>query len=253
METITVEELIAAGYSLEEAQAIVGENNGGGIGLPIAKFTYSEALADNGIPKGTFTSGFKDDKVNITEQGIIYGSEGQFFVMDVAHQITSFDENQGKVVFKTPIYRDVYSSNRQVCSITGLTASQYKDQGNKVTYYDIYLIMLKTTTMTEFTPVVIYLKGVAKMHLQECLKKLKIDRNLKITSMFTFKNIKVATKYNPAWVMDVTKVTPRSQADLVATVDITREPLRKFLDWTNASVNKVSQPRREVEDEEVPF
>jgi len=255
-EILTIDDLILAGYTLEEAQAIVGDSNTGGIGLPIAKFTYSEALADNGIPKGSFTSGFKDDKVNITEEGIVYGSEGIFFVVDVVHQITSFDEDQGKVVFKTPIYRDVYSSNKQVCSITGLTASQYKsDTGRKVTYSDIYLLMLKTPSMTNFEPVVIYLKGVAKMHLQESFKKFKVENKFKVSSLFTFKNIKVATKYNPAWAMDILSVTTRSHADVGATVGITREPMRKFREWADTSSTKTYQsPKKEVEeDEEIPF
>ena len=255
-EVLTIDDLILAGYTLEEAQTIVGDSSTGGIGLPIAKFTYSEALADNGIPKGSFTSGFKDDKVNITEEGIVYGSEGVFFVVDCVHQITSFDENQGKVVFKTPIYRDVYSSNKQVCSITGLTAAQYKsDTDRKVTYSDIYLLMLKTPSMTDFAPVVVYFKGVAKMHLQESFKKFKVENKFKISSLFTFKNIKVATKYNPAWVMDILSVTPRSHAEVGATVGITREPMRKFREWADTSATKTYHSyKKEVEDDEdIPF
>lgn len=232
----TKEELIALGFSAEDADALTKNESSGGASSPFQKLSmnYSDIITDEAnVKKGNFIFGFVEDKKTLTlkESGTDLGAEIEFYaVMSNTFQCSQFDVATSSNVFLTKFYSDSYSTKSQADKKTGVTVEQRREEGHRVTFNQILLMMVKVDG--EFTPFVHYLHGTSYNQLHSQLEALGATLNLK--TLFKARAKKVPTNFQPAWCFDITEVINR-EADIPKSIATVSSAIKAFNTWVDKS------------------
>jgi len=241
---LTVEELIALGYSKEAAESIVkGATDEGGSSapFPILKLNYDQkdVLIDLGIKKGNFIHGFKVDNntLQVTEKGEDLGNTIEFFVAGRVYQNSQYKD--GKTVVQTKLFDSAYDSKKQIDLKSGKTIGELKEAGNNdIVFNQILLLMVKLEG--GYKPFIHYMHGANLAYFQKVMKEdfgvvnYVFQYNIKVQSK------KIPTKFQPAWVFHPTSVEPRTQEDIIAAVKETSEAVKLWDEWIKSYNNSLA-------------
>lgn len=249
---LSYEELIALGFddATAKAMARTSESEAGGTGLPApqVKFNYDkeEILIDAGVKKGTLISGWQVDrkKLTIKEEGEVLGDEVDMIIVGSVFQNSKFDTQTDKVTILSNIFFSSYDNKKSydLLSKTRKKITDYKSEGeDKITFNNILSVIINVNG--EWKPYIMYLHGTAYFEFNKQLDELGISRaNLAHGYKLKVKTRKQATKFQPAWVLDIVDAKVRPVSELVEMKDITSPVVNKFNEW----IDKVNAGDTEI-------
>jgi hypothetical protein len=236
----TYEELIAMGFDAETAKTMAKVSGGaasGGMPFPILKMNYDkeDVLVDAGVKKGNFISGWVIDKKTLTvkEKGEDLGSTLEFFVAGSVYQSSHYDVATFSTTIITDIYFSPYDAPSMIDKKSKKTIKQLKDEGKKVTFNNILLLMVKQKDGS-YAPYLHYLHGTSYHKFGEACDNLNIDTPV-LKWNFEVGSIKVPTNFQPAFCFDIKKAVPRDAAEIAKHVAVTSDAIKKFNKWIEAT------------------
>lgn len=230
----TVEEYIAMGFDEETAKELAkanGQNNGAGSPFKKLSMNYSDIIADaGGVKKGNFIVGFVEDKktLSLKEVGTDLGDTIEFFVVAKVYQVSQFDIVTNSNVFLTPLFSDPFTSKTQRDKKTGQTVEEARNQNKKVVFNEILLMMVKVGDAYE--PYLHYLHGTSYNKLHTAIDALGVE--LRLTTLFKTKSVKVPTNFQPAWCFDIISAT---DTKVPLAPKETAAAIKAFNKWVDAS------------------
>ena len=234
----TVEELQAQGFDLETAKLLAEANSegGGGLPFPVLKFSYDneDILIEAGVKKGNLTSGYKVDKqaLVIKEEGIDHGNTAELVVVASVFQNTHYDIQTKSMDVVTDIFYSSFDSPKTIDKKSGLTIRELKDSGIKVKFTNILLLLKKEGK--EWKPFIHYMHGVNYNNFYTQLDEFGI-KNAALGHTFKVKTKKVATNFNPAWILDIQSATPRTPEEVSKSIPDVSAALKEFNVWVKAT------------------
>jgi hypothetical protein len=246
----TYEELIAMGFDAETASTMAKVSGGaasGGMPFPILKMNYDkeDVLVDAGVKKGNFISGWVVDKKTLTvkETGEDLGNSLEFFVVGSVYQSSHYDVATFSTTIMTDIYFSSYDTPKMIDKKSKKTIKQLKDEGKKVTFNNILLLMIKQKDGS-YAPYMHYLHGTSYHKFGEACENLGVDTPV-LKWNFEVGSTKVATNFQPAFCFDIKKVVPRDPVEIAKQIAVTSEAIKKFNKWiesTNSSGSNEATP-----------
>jgi hypothetical protein len=239
---MTVEEMIALGFDRETAEQLAktnASNSGGGLPFDTLKFNYDtkDILADAGIKKGEFISGYKinSKELKIEEEGKVLPQPLQFVVISSVYQKSVFDAKTNSTIHTTDIYYDVFNSKKQIDKKTKRTVEELEKAGVEFKFNNILLLLVKIDG--EFVPMIHYMHGVNYSEFNRQLEELGIDKSsIPLNYEFTVESVKIPTDFNPAWAFKIVEARKRDLPEIAGNVGVTSEAIKKFTKWID-SVN----------------
>jgi hypothetical protein len=255
---MTQEELLALGFDPETAAQLVktqGGGSGGGLPFPTLKLNYDakDILADAGVKKGEFISGWKTDSstLSIVEEGEVLPQPLQFFVVASVFQKSHYDTVTKSTAHITNIYYDAGDSKSQIDQKSGQTVDVVESSilKKKMKFNNILLIMVVGKDGA-LVPYIHYLHGTNYFKFGEQLEEQGIDRShITLKYMFTATSKKIPTDFNPAWVFDLKAIEERPMSEIGATAKATSEAIKKFNTWIeNSNAGGTGVSEEEVEE-----
>ena len=243
----TKEELMAQGFDAETA-ALLAEasaaGTGGSLPFPVMKFSYDneDVLIEDGVKKGNFITGYQIDKKTLTikEKGTDHGNALEFMVVASVFQNTHFDTQTGSTDVATDIFYSSFESPKTVDKKSGLTVKELKDSGVKVKFTNILLLLVKEGE--DWKPYINYCHGTNYHNLYAQLEESGI-KTITLGHTFKVKSKKVPTNFQPAWVFDIQKATPRTPEEVVDSVPVVSAAMKEFNTWVKATnAGEVTKP-----------
>jgi len=269
---MTYEELIASGFDNETAKTLSetsGSSDTGGLSAPMLKLNYDtkDILIDEGIKKGNFIAGWKIDNqtLSIKEKGEDLGNELEFIVVSSVYQCDHFDITTGSTSIITDIFYSSYDTRKMVDKKSGKTIGELKDAGQKVKFNNILLLLVKTKD--GYKPYIHYMHGVSYSYWSKALTEENID-NQTLQYNFKVKSKKVATAYQPAWVLDLVSAKKRTAKEIQESIPVVSEAIKDFNKWIKATnsgssiadsnkaagaVGQTADIEIDISDSEIPF
>ena len=245
---MTVEELVAMGYSKEVAESLLkvsGTASGASLPFPVLKLNYDlkDILSDSGVKKGEFISDWEIDNKNLAvrAEGKVLKQPLNFMLLASVYQCSHFDNETNKTDIITDIFFSPYDARKVKDNKSGQTVGQLKDAGKKVTFNNILLMLVKEGK--EWNPFIFYSHGTHYAHWGESLAEAGVsDANKVLGTVYTVKSKKVPTNYNPAWVFDLVKAKEVSMEDRIKMIDIVSPISKKFNDFVEKYNSNDSTP-----------
>ena len=236
MDNMKLEDLLALGFDEATAKSMVSVSaptETGGRPAPQLKINYDkeDILSEAGVKKGDFISGYILDRQNLTikEEGINLGKDIELVVIGSVFQNTSFDIATKTVDVSSNIFVSPFDSKKSYNLKDGKSIVDLKSEGKKVTFDNILAILVKTDG--GYQPYMLYLHGTAYYEFYKQLEGMGIGRD--IVNKYTFKvsTKRVATNFQPAWVVDIKETKPRSIQDLLKIKEEVSSYIKKFSNW----------------------
>ncbi len=268
----TIEELMAQGFDAETAKLLAeasSVDSGGSLPFPVLKFSYDneDILIDEGVKKGNIISNYKVDKKQLVmkEAGIDHGNAIEFVVVASVYQNTHFDTQTNSMDVVTDIFYSSFDSPKTIDKKSGLTIKELKASGLKVKFTNILLLLVKEDK--DWKPYVHYMHGTNYHNFYSQLDEAGI-KTVTLGHTYKVKSKKVPTNFNPAWVFDVQKATPRTPEEVVKSVPEVSSAMKAFNTWVKATNSgEVAKPSTipttpapagqdveiDINEDEIPF
>ena len=254
---MTVEELMLQGFDRETAEALARGSvyGGGGTPFPIVKINYDndDILAEHAnVKKGALVYGWKVNMTTLTveeEGGVITATEDapiNMIILASVYQVSKFDNSTKKVVHSTNMFRDPFSSKRQIDTFTGKTVEQLRKEGVQLKFNNIWLTLIESGS-GEWTPYIYYMHGVNMFKWGEQLKERGIaQKDMNLFKKYQVYTKKIPTNQKPAWVFIIKDI--EDSIKLVTQDDmkeLIKDAIHKFDEWVDSS-NTNSAPIPEL-------
>ncbi len=237
----TKEELMAQGFDEATAELLAkssGNSGGGGLPFPVLKFSYDQQdiLTEAGVKKGSFIAGWKIDnkKLEIAEEGENLEDSVEFYIVASVYQCNHFDTQTRSTDIQTDIFFSPYDTPKMIDKKSGLTIKQLKEAGKKVVFNNILLLMVKTKD--GYKPYLHYMHGTNYHQWNSQLAELGISSDqVTLKTNFKVKTKKVPTDYQPAWVMEIQKATPRKPDEISKGIPEVSKVIKEFNAWVDSN------------------
>ena len=243
----TVEEYIAQGFDVETSELLAqasAPDTGGSLPFPVLKFSYDneDILIEKGVKKGNLISGWQVDKqaLAVKEEGVDHGATAELVVVASVFQNSHYDIQTKSTDVVTDIFYSSFDSPKMIDKKSGKTIKALKDAGQDIKFNNIMLILMKEDK--EWKPYIHYMHGVNYNNFYSQLDELGI-KTVTLGHTFKTKTKKVATQFNPAWVLDIVKATPRTPNEVAASISDVSTAMKAFNTWVKATnAGEVAKP-----------
>lgn len=230
---LSVETLVAMGYDIADAEAMVGANkSGGGMGLPFSalKINYDPDL--EGVKRGEWVTDLqKDDKGNVTSVTNL-GETLNIVIMASKYQYSKYDNVTNKSVVSSNIF-DMSETKQAFDLSSGVSVLELKkdDPDNKIKFQEIMLVLASTTAHPEPKPYILYSKGAFMYSLNQLRKPLSNNGNVMYSLSFGLERQKNGSTVYYTVDDKSFKATPRSMEDIKEGVKVFPQYIKAFTDW----------------------
>lgn len=248
---LSVESLMAMGYSQADAEAMVGANkSGGGAGLPFPalKINYDPDLEF--AKRGEWITDIqKDDKGNVKGVNNL-GDKINIVIMASKYQYSKYDSVTMKSIVSSNIF-DMADAKKAYDLSSGVSIAELKkdDVDNKIKFQEIMLVLVTSESHPEPKPYILYSKGAFMFSLNQLRKPLPNNGNVMYAMSFGLERQKNgSTTYytvDPA----TFKATPRSMEEIKDGVKVFPQYIKAFTDWAE-SVSSGSSPKASTDSKQ---
>lgn len=232
---LSVETLVAMGYDIADAEAMVGANkSGGGMGLPFPslKINYDPDL--EGAKRGEWITDLqKDDKGNVT--GVTnLGETLNMVIMASKYQYSKYDNVTHKSVVSSNIF-DMSETKQAFELSSGIPILELKkdDPDNKIKFQEIMVVLVSTASQPEPKPYIVYSKGAFMYSLNQLRKPLSNNGNVMYSMTFSLERQKTGSTVFFTVDANSFKATPRSMESIKEGVKVFPQYIKAFTDWAS--------------------
>lgn len=259
---LTVESLMSAGFTQEDAEAIVGSNStsGGGLPYPLIKVNYDLTIPE--LAKfGDFVSITAKDDNGDTTSLINFGDRLHVVILASVFQYSRYNAATNSADISSNLF-PMKDTKKAIDLKTGKRIADLKknDPDNKIKYQEIMLLLVSSDSQPEPKPYIFYNKGAFMYSFGQCRKPLTNRGAVMYNIEFGLKQErKGKTKY---FVVDENTfvATPRTLEEIKEGATIIPAYIKAFNDWVD-SVNSGadSKPTKETpvyeedDDDEIAF
>jgi hypothetical protein len=203
----------------------------------------------------------------VAEEGETIGETAEFYVVASVYQCNHYDTQTRSTDIQTDIFFSPYDTPKMIDKKSGLTIKQLKESGKKVTFNNILLFMVKTKE--GYKPYMHFMHGTNYHHWNSQLAELGVSPDaITLQTNFKVKTKKVPTDFQPAWVLEIQKATPRKPEEISAGILEVSKVIKEFNTWvtaTNAGESAAAKnnavsaqevngtPEIDVDPESLPF
>lgn len=254
---LTVENLMAMGYSEEDAKAICDSNKGGSSGLPfnLLKINYDAEVTK----KGTWVADIvKDDNGDVTDF-TEFGDEITMIILGSKYQYTRYNSTTNSADVSSNFF-DLADTKQAYDLKTGKKISELKkdDTENKIKFQEVMLVLVSSKKQPEPKPYIFYSKGAFLYTFNQCRKSLPNNGNVMYKLSFKLKTErKGATKF---YTVDEKSfvATPRTMEEIKADAHTIPKYIKEFNIWVGSVNDKsTNNSAKEIEvdedDDDVTF
>jgi hypothetical protein len=241
---LSVEGLMAIGFSQADAQTLVGANKGGGgssLPFPALKINYDRDMELANF--GEWISDIqKDDKGNVTGVTVLGGTIN-LIVLASDFQYSKYDSTTQKSVVSSNIFPLTHRSSAFDLS-SGVSVAELKkdDVDDKIKLQEIMLVLAWSELSPTPKPYILYSKGAFMYTFNQKRKTLPKNGSILYTMSLTLDRQKngstVYFTVNP----DTFVGTLRSMKELSDSTTTTPQYIKAYNDWV-ASVNSGGTPK----------